>query len=61
MKVEFKNIIVWVYLVISILFWVVFITGAESIMKNNLFLLFVVIGIIDVILGKILKIEDHLK
>lgn len=61
MKAKFKNVIVWVYLVISILFWVVFITGIESIMENNLFLLFAIIGIIDVISGKIIKIENFLK
>lgn len=61
MKAKFKNVIVWVYLVISILFWVVFITGIESIMENNLFLLFAIIGMIDVISGKIIKIENFLK
>lgn len=61
MKAKFKNVIVWVYLVISILFWVVFITGIESIMENNLFLLFAIIGTIDVISGKIIKIENFLK
>lgn len=61
MKAKFKNVIVWVYLVISILFWIVFITGIESIMENNLFLLFAIIGIIDVISGKIIKIENFLK
>jgi len=61
MKAKFKNVIVLVYLVISILFWVVFITGIESIIENNLFLLFAIIGMIDVISGKIIKIENFLK
>lgn len=61
MKAKFKNVIVWIYLVISILFWVVFITGIESIIENKLFLLFAIIGIVDVISGKIIKIENFLK
>lgn len=61
MKAKFKNVISWIYIVISILFWVVFITGIESIMENNLFLLFAIIGMIDVISGKIIKIENFLK
>lgn len=56
MKAKFKNVISWIYIVISILFWIVFITGIESIMENNMFALFIAIGIVDIILGKILDI-----
>jgi len=56
MKEKLKNAIGWIYIIISILFWIVFITGIESIVENNMFALFIAIGIVDIILGKILDI-----
>ena len=55
-----SDIIKWFYIIASIIFWITFITGVESIMEHNLFLWFSAIAIVDIIIGKSLNIIHYL-
>jgi len=56
MKSKIKDLIIWIYIIVSILFWIVFIAGIESIVESNLFIWFAIIAAVDIGFAKALNI-----
>lgn len=55
-----KDIFVWIYLILSILLWVVVIAGADSIVENHLLGFFIAACLIDILIGKTRIVQDFL-
>lgn len=53
---KIKEILAWIYIILSVFFWVAFIAGADSIEESGLLATFLIIGAIDIAVGKILNI-----